>query len=303
MKLGTLDEAEAEELVLSFTGIVDSYVLAMPSVAVNGVDYTANVIDQPERFHILEGRTCTAENEIVVTEFIAAHMGLSIGDSVAVTGGLGGGEYIVTGIYSCANDMGDNVGMTAAGYLLIGRDDPQIWCHHYFLEDPSQKAAITEALESAYGGDVYVHENTWPGLFGIISAMRALLVFMYVMVTAFILIVTIMTGSRILAAEQRNTGIYKAIGFTDRQLRLSFALRFGVTAALGAVVGTALAALCTDPLVSSAMKLAGISNFTSTANLSNTLLPAAVVIGLFTLFAYSAAGKIKKTDLTALIAE
>lgn len=300
---GTLDEAEAEELVRSFTEITDSYLLAMPGVAVNGVDYTANVIDEPERFHILEGRTCTAENEIVVTEFIAAHMGLRMGDSVTITAGLGSGEYTVTGIYSCANDMGDSIGMTAAGYLLIGRDDPQIWCHHYFLKDPGQKAAITAALESTYGGDVHVHENTWPGLFGIISAMRALLIFMYACVTVFILIVTVMTGSRILAAEQRNTGIYKAIGFTDQRLRLSFALRFGVTAAVGAMVGTALAALCTDPLVSSAMKLAGISNFSSTTTLDGVLPPAVVVIGLFTLFAYTAAGKIKRTDLTVLIAE
>lgn len=300
---GTLDETEAEELVLSCTGILDSYRFAMLGVAVNGVDYTANVIDQPERFHILEGRTCTGSNELVVTEFIAAHLGLDIGDTVTVTGGLGSGEYAATGIYSCANDMGDNIGMTAAGYLLIGRDDPQIWCHHYFLADPSQKTVITEALETAYGGDVHVHENTWPGLFDIIAAMRALLVFMYVMVTVFILTVTIMTGSRILAAEQRNIGIYKAIGFTDKQLRLSFVLRFGLTAAVGSVVGIVLAALCTDPLVSSAMKLAGISNFASRLTLGDTLLPAAVVIGLFTLFAYWAAGKIKKTDLTILITE
>lgn len=40
----------------------------------------------------------------------------------------------------------DGKGMTAEGYLLIGRDDPQIWCHHYFLADPSQKAAINGAL-------------------------------------------------------------------------------------------------------------------------------------------------------------
>lgn len=300
---GTLDEAEAEELVRSYTEITDSYLLAMPSVAVNGVDYTANVIDQPERFHILEGRTCTAKNEIVITEFIAANFGLGIGDTVTVSGGLGSGEYTITGIYSCANDMGDNIGMTAEGYLLIGKDDPQIWCHHYFLADPSQKAAITEALEAAYGGDVHVHENTWPGLFGIIAAMRALLVFMYGMVTAFILIVTIMTGSRLLMAEQRNNGIYKALGFTNWQLRLSFALRFGLTAAVGGAVGLALAAAATDPLVSSAMKLAGISNFTSVATMNSTLLPIAVVIGLFTLFAYLAARKIKKTDLTVLITE
>lgn len=252
----------------SYTEITDSYLLAMPSVAVNGVDYTANVIDQPERFHTLEGRTCTAENEIVMTEFIAANFGLSIGDTVTVSAGLGSGEYTITGIYSCANDMGDNVGMTADGYLLIGRDDPQIWCHHYFLADPSQKAAVTEALESAYGGDVHVHENTWPDLFGIITAMRTLLVFIYGMVTAFILIVTIMTGSRLLMAEQRNNGIYKALGFTNRQLRLSFALRFGLTAAVDGAVGLALAAVATDPLVSSAMKLAGISSFTSAATMN-----------------------------------
>lgn len=300
---GTLDEAEAEELVRSYTEITDSYLLAMPGVAVNGVDYTANVIDQPERFHILEGRTCMAENEIVMTEFIAANFGLSIGDTVTVSGGLGSEEYTITGLYSCANDMGDNIGMTAEGYLLIGRDEPQIWCHHYFLADPSQKAAITEALESAYGGDVHVHENTWPGLFGIIAAMRALLVFMYGMVTAFILIVTIMTGSRLLMAEQRNNGIYKALGFTNWQLRLSFAFRFGLTAAVGGALGLVLAAAATDPLVSAAMKLAGISSFTSVATMNSTLLPIAAVIGLFTLFAYLAAGKIKKTDLTILISE
>lgn len=133
--------------------------------------------------------------------------------------------------------------------------------------------------------------------------MRALLVFMYGMVTAFILIVTIMTGSRLLMAEQRNNGIYKALGFTNRQLRLSFALRFALTAAVGGTLGLALAAAATDPLVSAAMKLAGISSFTSAAAINSTLLPIAVVIGLFTLFAYLAAGKIKRTDLTVLITE
>ena len=64
--------------------------------------------------------------------------------------------------------MGDNFGMNREGYLKIGRDHPNLWCWHYFLADSSQKGVITEALESAYGGDIHVHENTWPGLFGII---------------------------------------------------------------------------------------------------------------------------------------
>ena len=79
-------------------------------------------------------------------------------------------------------------------------------------------------MESAYGGDIHVHENTWPGLFGIISAMQALLVLMYALVIVFILIVTIMTGSKILLAEQKDLGIYKAIGFSAASLHLAFAV-------------------------------------------------------------------------------
>lgn len=300
---GTLSVTEAETVVRSYTDITDSYLLAMPSVAVEGVDYTANVISEPERFHILSGRTCTAENEIVITEFVAADLNLNIGDSLTVTGDSGSDTYIISGIYSCANDMGANVGMNQEGYLKIGRDDPQIWCHHYFLADPTQKTAITQTLESTYGGDIHIHENTWSGLFGIISAMQALVIFMGIMVMIFILIVTVMTGSKILAAEQRDIGIYKAIGFTNKKLRFSFALRFGIAAIPGSLLGIVLAAVLTDPLVSSIMKFAGISNFASYPSTSSVLLPAAAVIILFTAFAYLASGKIKKADLTILITE
>lgn len=300
---GELTKEEAEKTVLKHAEITEYYVLAMQAVAVNGVDFTANVTDQPERFHIMEGRACTGDNEIVVTEFIASDFGVGVGDTVTVSCGESSDTYTITGIYSCANDMGDTVGLSREGYLKIGWDDPQIWCHHYFFSDPGVKTVIAQELEEAYGGDVHVHENTWPGLMGILAAMRALVAFMYVMVVAFILVVTVMTGSKILTAEQRDTGIYKAIGFSDSRLRVSFALRFGMVALLGSAAGVLLAHLLTDPLVSSVMKLAGISNFASHPTLGSVLLPAGVVTLLFVVFAWLAAGKIKNTDLTLLIAE
>ncbi len=300
---GNADNAQAETIIRSYSDITDIYLLAMPSVAVNGVDYTANVIDQPERFHMLEGKTCINDNEIVLTEFVAAHFGVAIGDIVTVQGERGSSEYIVSGIYSCANDMGDNVGMNREGYLKIADDNPHIWCWHYFLADSSKKTAITEALENTYGGDVHVHENTWSGLFGIIYAMRVLVVFMYMMVTLFILIVTVMTGSKILMAEQNDFGIYKAIGFPPNHLRATFALRFGIIAVIGSIIGTILAAIFTNPFVSSVMKLAGISNFASMPSMGSILMPSGVVTVLFLLFAYLAAGKIKKMNLIQLIRE
>ena len=300
---GELTQEEFEKTILQYTDITDTYVLAMLTATLNGTSYTANVIGQPERFHILEGRTCTADNEIVITEFIAANFGIAIGDTVTVRGDSGSGEYIVSGIYSCANDMGDNFGMNREGYLKIGRDHPNLWCWHYFLADSSQKGTITKALESAYGGDIHVHENTWPGLFGIISAMQALLVLMYALVIVFILIVTVMTGSKILSAEQKDLGIYKAIGFSSASLRLTFSLRFAMVAVLGGLVGTILAAVITDPIVSSVMKLAGISNFQSHPNFIGLVLPMVVVTLLFAAFGGLLAGKIKKVPLTVLVAD
>lgn len=194
-------------------------------------------------------------------------------------------------------------GMSREGYLKIGKDNPHLWCYHYFLVDTSKKAAITEALETAYGGDVHVHENSWPGLFGIISAMRALVLFMYVMVFLFTLIVTVMTGSKILSAETGDLGIYKAIGFTSGKLRLTFALRFCITAVVGSVAGMIFAAVCTDPLVSAVMKLAGISNFESHPGFREMLFPAGVVILLFMGFSYLAAGRIKRVAVTVLVRE
>ena len=300
---GKLTEEETENLITDFSEITDTYLLAMPGVAVNGVDYTVNVITEPERFHILEGKACNADNEVVLTEFVAANFGVETGDTVIVTGGKGIGEYVVSGIYSCANDMGDNIGMSREGYLKIGNDDPHIWCKHYFLADTSQKAAITEALENAYGGDVHVHENTWPGLFGIISAMQMLMIVMYVLVIIFIMVVTVMTAAKILSAEQNDLGIYKAIGFRANSLRLTFAIRFGITALVGSFIGIVLSAIFTDPLVSSVMKFSGISNFSSAPTVGNILLPLGIVTVLFTCFAYLAAGKIKNLTLTVLISE
>lgn len=300
---GEHSNEDAQSVVLSFTDITDTYLLAMPGVAVNGIDYTANVISEPERFHILEGRTSIADNEIVVTEFVAEDLGVFIGDTLTVTADIGSAEYVVTGIYTCANDMGANIGMSREGYLKIGQDDPQIWCYHYFLSDPTQKEAVTQALGTEFGGDAHVHENTWPGLLGIISAMRALVVFMYATVLLFILIVTVMTGSKILSSEQRDIGIYKAVGFTTQQLRRSFALRFGFVAVLGSAIGVVLAAVVTDPLVSAVMEFAGISNFVSSPGVIAILFPSVLVTLLFMTFAYLAAGKIKRMDLTVLMAE
>lgn len=249
-------------------------------------------------------------DQVVLTEALASDLGADVGDFVTIRGNKGSGEFTVSGIYHCANDMGANLGMSREGYLSIGEDDSRLWCYHYFLEDPSQKQAITEALEQTWGGDVQVHENSWPGLFGIISAMHMLIFFLYGVSAAFICVVTGMAGTKILDAEQKDMGIYKSIGCSVKMLRFSFAFRFGIVAAVGAVIGTLAAMGFTDPVVSTVMRLAGISNFASGNTPGSVLLPGSMVILLFFGFAWLLSGRIRspkgylgKEDMNVLTAE
>lgn len=301
--VGDVSTGDVEQTIAKITGITDRYMLAMPGVSVNGVDYTANVITDPERFHLLEGRACTSPNEIVLTEIVAADLKVGVGGTVTAAAGLGSREYVVSGIYQCANDLGANIGMSREGYGLIGQEAPAMWCVHYFLEDPSQQPAVMQALADRFGGDVYVHENSWPGLSGILSAMQLLMLLLYGVSAAVVLVVTLLAAGRLLTMEQGDLGIYKALGFSANRLRLSFALRFGVAALFGSVIGICLSAAVTDPLVSSLMRAFGISGFSSQPGIGNTLLPAAAVIILFLFFAYLAAGKLKKGTLINLISD
>lgn len=300
---GNVRVEDMREQMEEITPITDTYLLAMPAVHLNGASCTANVTDQPERFHLLSGRTCTADNEIVITEFMAQDQQAEIGDMVSVGGDAGEAEYVITGIYQCANEMGANLGMSREGYQKIGRDEPRIWCYHFFLEEPEKKGEVKELLEGRYGGDVHIHENTWPGLFGIIRVMRIALLVMYVMAALFILVTTVMTGSRILATEQKDLGIYKSVGFSAGRLRRSFAMRFMVVSFIGAAAGIVLAFAATDPLVGAVMKLAGISNFASHPDIRAMLFPGIFVAVLFTGFSWILSGKIKRMDMTVLISE
>lgn len=301
--MGEATSEDVEQLIRGYTGITDQYMLAMPSVSAQGVDYTANVITQPERFHMLEGRSCENPDEVVLTEFTAADLGVSVGDTITLTGNLNSNEFTVSGIYQCANDMGANLGLSREGYNRISAEGANIWCTHYFLEDESLQLEIMQALEDTFGGDVYLHENSWPGLYGILSAMQLLMIFLYAIVLVFVLVTTLLTTGKLLAAEQKDFGILGAIGFTGRQLRLSFALRFGIVAALGSALGTILSAFLTDPLVAVLMRMEGISNFSSHPSVAVVLLPGTTVVLTFVLFAYLAAKRINKIPLTVLTGE
>lgn len=295
--IGDCTVDQARDTIEAHTAVVDEYALAMPGVALNGTDMTANVITEPERFHILQGSTSQSADQVVVTEFVSRDLGVGLGDAVTLSSDQGSAQYTIVGIYQCANDMGLNVGLSAEGYARIGRDNPQMWCHHFFLADESAKQEALLALEDAFGGNAYIHENAWPGLYGIVAAMRMLVAAM-VLVTALVVFVAVaLSGAKILARERHDLVVCRLIGLTSRYLRASFAIRFAVVAAVGAVIGTVVAAFATDPLVGMLLRLYGVSDFVSHPAWWRVPLPGLLSVALAVVFAYLVSGSIRRVSL------
>lgn len=284
-----------EEIINQYSQIKEHYVLGMPTLRIDGKDYTANVTDAPEFFQIFDGRSCTSDNEIVITEFLMHDLGLKIGDTVKIGSRYSPEQdFVITGTYQCANDTGENFGMTKEGYLRIGRDNPALWCHHYFLHDEAKKFEIMNTLEEKFGSDVHVHENNWPGLYGILRAMKMLIVFMYVVSGIFVLIAIILSSKKIIAEEKNDLSSYRLLGFSFESLRWSFVLRFLIVAIIGSVIALVAGALISDPLIDILMRSAGIAGFASHMGLQKGILPAVIIVLMFIFFAWIFGERIRK---------
>lgn len=306
--LGTASETVTEDEIMdrieNTTDIKSSFHSIWTTVTVDGITYTTNVTDEPERYNVLEGRTCKYDNEVLITEFVAEDLNVSVGDTLTICRGEREADYIISGINSCANDMGANCSMNMDGLAHLCEEVSNFDDYTCFeLEDSTQKQEVLDDLEQQYGDKVLLDENTWSGISGIVTAMGAIEKLMYVIVIIFILVVTALTGSKILYKEKHDMGIYKSLGFATMRLRLPFALRFGIVSGIGAVVGVILSAIVTDPMTTAMLKSCGISEFHSKLSVGQMILPAVIVVIIFMLFAYIAARKVKKVDPAILIVE
>ncbi len=295
-----ITKEEIETVIRGDSEIEDHYEYLIGRAELNGMNYMMNICENPEYYNILEGRTCLYDNEALLTEFVAGQLQVKPGDTVQVTCNGKTLDFIISGIYQCANDMGDNFGISKEGFARFGSGETDFFAY-YRLHEPEKKGKIVENLTVVYGDRIQIDDNVWSGTDSILAAMEAIGILMYAVTVIFIFVVIIMTGSKILYREQSDLGIYKALGFSTGALRITCALRFTTVALIGAVLGCVFSAAFTDRIVGFFLKMAGISSFSSELGIWQMAFPALGVMMLFTLFAYASAGKIRKVEPRNLI--
>ena len=178
----------------------------------------------------------------------------------------------------------------------------------YQLADPGAADEARAAVESRFGDAVDTRST---GMFADTTSMIDLIqqlftVMGYAMagvaaVLAF-LAVSLIIG-RMFTAERHDLGVYLALGFTSRALRLQLALRFFLVALVGCALGATAAALGGSWLMGQLFGLFGVSRFAIDAN---PLMVGGLTLGLALVFlvaAYASARKVRRVDVRELVAE
>lgn len=186
-----------------------------------------------------EGRSPLAEDEIAVGNALAEDYPL--GSRIEITSSDKEADFVVTGYIQSVNNGGKVCQLTQEGYEKIGEKPSAV---NVYLHDANAEAFITEyedVHEELIASSVnyeQLSENGQKMYAGIVSAVAAALFIISVLMVLLVLYVIIHS---MISRRRQEFGIYKAIGYTSRQLTIMTVSRFipvvAVSAVLSAIAG------------------------------------------------------------------
>ncbi len=271
-------------------------------IMLDGNEYACTIYSDPSRILVDQGRAPLYDNEIIVTDIMAEELGKRMGDTVKMRFRGEEAEYVISGYYQSLSDVGLCFSCSKAAldrihaklYYTIGYLD---------LEDPAQAPAVISMLEARYAGQVSGTQEMDSGEDLISAALNALGYIINGISVLFALIVVTMVCNKTMIQERRSIGIYRALGFSVRRLRLQFALRFLLVALLGSLLGIALCVLYNDKMMSQLLKMIGITRFRTEYGPSMLLLPVLLISLSFFLFSYLASRRVRMVEVRSLVTE
>ncbi len=293
-----------EKIITEYTGIEERYGFESTNMVFNGEKLYCNMADDEEVFTVTKGRAPLYANEVVVSQIYAEDMGYKIGDKVEVSYHGRKDDFVISGFITDIVNSGRFFGMNseAASFFI---DDFVVEYVGYKLSDPDKAEEIKEKIESEVTGEIIinVYSGESSGEKMITTMAYSIKAVIYIISTIFALVVVSMICSKTFVREKIDIGIYKAMGFTSRNLRLQFAVRFLIVAFFGIIFGTVLSLSFSEKILSYLLRGMGIVNFVIDYRFITVALPIVAVALCYFLFAYIAAGKTKKVEVRNLITE
>lgn len=302
---------DVKEFVNSITDVTETFCSDVDYLSVNGENLACSIVEDPKSILlIIKGRASLYDNELMITEMVGNVLEIGMGDEVTVSYGAYEGTYIVSGICQNTIDSGMSVTISKSALNRIidkAEDKFNIGSISFALANPDDADPVIEAMREKYGeneniGIVKHTVESYVG-FNVIDIMFIIQYTIYSFSAIFALAAVRMVTSKTFIQERREIGIYKAIGFTSRSLRLSFGIRFMITAVLGIALGISLSLPFSSRAVGLVLSLIGLTKMPSEYNFVSVAVPAAILMLCFFIFAFLSSGKVKRVQARELVTE
>lgn len=260
---------------------------------------------------LMSGRMPRLENEAAIGLNFARGLDLAVGDEFAVEDARGTERtLIVSGILATVLNGGDGAVVTIDGAQRLGGEGAASGkqARQYQLAEGADADAVLAHVKERFG-DAVSFDAT--GLFGTaantILLIRNVLVMAGYLMTAFALLIgcvaVALVSRRMLAGERHDLGIYRALGFRARTLRLSFSLRFLGVALVGGALGIALVYAGGSALVGNLFGLFGAGAFTIALPVWQAAFIGTGLAAVFALSAYAFSRSICDISVRELVIE
>lgn len=307
-----VDFAEVERVIEEASPIEKSWQEAFTMVSFGGESHSfAGLSDLTLVQGVTEGCLPAHDNEALIGVNLAKSMDLRVGDELVVDGADGEERrFVVCGLLSAMFNAGSGTILTYDGVrdLAGTAEDAAEPSRQYQLADPDAADEARAAVEARFGDAVDTRATGMfadtTGMIGVIQQLFTVMGYAMAGVAAALafLAVSLIIG-RMFTAERHDLGVYLALGFTSRALRLQFALRFFLVALVGCALGATAATLGGGWLMGQLFGLFGVSRF---AIDTNPLMVGGLTLGLALVFlvaAYASARKVRRVDVRGLVAE
>lgn len=210
---------------------------------------------------MLEGRLPKYENEIVITTKVSEILNAKVGDVIYAEGTGERKDYIVCGIDQKMNNMGIKALLDYKGAKRLNG-----FCTTYFLyvhtrEDVTY-SQMEELLKEKYENiKLMDSEKLIYSMISSVSIAMELICMVFVAITLFVvcMVVMLLVKTKV-AQEKRNYGIYKALGFTTKQLIVQMVCSNLPIMMAGAILGAIASVYLTDSFVVVCLSFCGIKS-------------------------------------------
>ena len=181
-----------------------------------------------------EGHSPVKDNEIAVGNAISDSY--PIGNEIELTVGDQSTNYIVTGYIQSVNNAGAVCQLTSEGYKKIGETTNSVNVYLYNKNADEFINEYEENYEAIIKSSVnfeQMSENSRIMYTGIVSVIVMIL---FVISVLMVLLVMYVIINSMISRRRQEFGIYKAIGYTNRQLTVKTALEFIPVVAVASII-------------------------------------------------------------------